>query len=74
MSTDAGTLVVGNAMGGVVHFVTATAESGATTIAMAELLLTGCTTTTDHHYLYPAGAGTDTGVVSAAADAASSSL
>ena len=27
----------------------------ATTVAMAELLETGCTTTADHHYLFPAG-------------------
>jgi len=27
----------------------------AATVAMAELLLCGCTTTTDHHYVFPAG-------------------
>lgn len=30
-----------------------------TVLATAELLKTGCTTTTDHHYLYPAGINTD---------------
>jgi 8-oxoguanine deaminase len=27
----------------------------AVTVAMAELMLSGCTTTTDHHYLFPSG-------------------
>ncbi|MGX8678528.1 MAG: amidohydrolase family protein, partial [Sphaerochaetaceae bacterium] len=33
----------------------ARAVSVSSTLAMAELLKTGCTTTTDHHYLYPRG-------------------
>jgi len=31
------------------------ALDSAATVAMAELLLSGCTTTTDHHYVFPAG-------------------
>ncbi|MGJ5007446.1 8-oxoguanine deaminase [Bradyrhizobium oligotrophicum] len=31
------------------------ALDAAVTVAMAELMLSGCTTTTDHHYVFPAG-------------------
>ncbi len=34
------------------------ALGAAATVAMAELLLSGCTTTTDHHYVFPAGLDT----------------
>ncbi|WP_158045362.1 8-oxoguanine deaminase [Skermanella pratensis] len=33
----------------------ARALESAVTVAMAELMLSGCTTTTDHHYVFPAG-------------------
>ncbi|QQP91786.1 8-oxoguanine deaminase [Skermanella sp. TT6] len=33
----------------------ARALDSAVTVAMAELMLSGCTTTTDHHYVFPAG-------------------
>ncbi len=34
---------------------TPAALESAVTVALAELLLSGCTTTTDHHYVFPAG-------------------
>src|SRR6266481_1362831 len=39
----------------------------AATVAMAELLLSGCTTTTDHHYVFPAGLETAIDIEDAAA-------
>ncbi|HBK06536.1 MAG TPA: 8-oxoguanine deaminase [Acetobacteraceae bacterium] len=43
------------------------ALDAAVTVAMAELLLSGCTTTTDHHYVFPSGLETaiDTEVAAA---------
>ncbi len=43
------------------------ALDAAVTVAMAELLLSGCTTTTDHHYVFPAGleAAIDTEIAAA---------
>ena len=43
------------------------ALDAAVTVAMAELLLSGCTTTTDHHYVFPAGleAAIDTEITAA---------
>ncbi len=39
----------------------------AATLAMAELILSGCTTTTDHHYVFPAGLGNSIDIEVAAA-------
>ena len=43
------------------------ALDAAVTVAMAELLLSGCTTTTDHHYVFPTGleAAIDTEIAAA---------
>ena len=35
--------------------ITPEAMDAAATVALAELLLSGCTTTTDHHYVFPPG-------------------
>jgi len=44
---------------GVWRHIDVEAVTVSSTLAIAELLRTGCTTTTDHHYLYPAGFGGD---------------
>ena len=43
------------------------ALDAAVTVAMAELLLSGCTTTTDHHYVFPPGLGDAIDIEAAAA-------
>ncbi len=43
------------------------AVDAAATVALAELLLSGCTTTTDHHYVFPAGLETAIDIEIAAA-------
>jgi 8-oxoguanine deaminase len=43
------------------------ALEAAATLAMAELLLSGCTTTTDHHYVFPGGLEDAIGIEAAAA-------
>ena len=46
------------------------ALDAAVTVAMAELMLSGCTTTTDHHYVFPAGLEDGIDIEIAAAQAA----
>src|SRR3954447_15497253 len=43
------------------------ALNAAVTVAMSELMLSGCTTTTDHHYVFPAGLEDAIGIEVAAA-------
>ncbi len=47
--------------------ITPEAMEAAATVALAELLLSGCTTTTDHHYVFPAGLEDAIGIEAAAA-------